>query len=143
MLGADNIIEITFGVSSIILKMVEIYLMCKQHKSREVDIEHGIHHEPKPIIADPEPVSILPHQHMRSLSAESDQAAKLLSSISHRDVLPTHPYGISSQVPRVQQQVPSQTIQPCPDTMEVTKPSDSTDSHIYYHSRAFLSNELE
>lgn len=34
LVGADNIIDITFGVTSVILTMITIYLMCKNQNSR-------------------------------------------------------------------------------------------------------------
>ncbi|KAA8563840.1 hypothetical protein EYC84_011855 [Monilinia fructicola] len=142
MLAADNIIDITFGVASVFLTTVTICLMCKQHKSREIDMENGIDHEVKSIVPHPEPVSIPIYEYMRSWPAESGQTAESLPSVQRPDITPAHPYYAYSRIPRVQHQTPPQHVQPGPNTMEFTTVSEFPDSHIYYHSlRTFLSNE--
>ncbi|KAB8291636.1 hypothetical protein EYC80_006436 [Monilinia laxa] len=142
MLAADNIIDITFGVASVLLTTITICLMCKQHKSREIDMENGIDHVVKSIVPYPEPFSIPTYHSMRSWPAELEQTAGSLPFVQQPDIPPAHPYHVYSRIPRMQRQTPLQHVQPDPDTMEFTTVSEFPDSHIYYHSlRTFLLNE--
>ncbi|RAL58384.1 hypothetical protein DID88_006064 [Monilinia fructigena] len=88
MLAADNIIDIIFGVASVFLTTVTICLMCKQHKSREIDMENGMDHVVKSIVPHPEPVSISTYQYMRSWPAELEQTAESHPFIQQPDTLP-------------------------------------------------------
>ncbi|KAJ8068281.1 hypothetical protein OCU04_003848 [Sclerotinia nivalis] len=172
MLGADNIIDITFGVVSVILAVISIYLTCRHHPSREPDIEHGTDFEGKSIIPDPGTASIPLYSNTRSFPVESDQTVESAANYPQPDSLSTADYydissgashtqhqiaalnlqpwpNISSRAPNIQHQIPSPTVQWWPDTPEVTPEvtttSESPTSHAYYHHslQSFLLKELE
>ncbi|KAF7865868.1 hypothetical protein EAF04_006033 [Stromatinia cepivora] len=168
MLGTDNIIDITFGIASVILAVISIYLTCRHHTSREPDIEHGADFEVKSIIPDPGIASIPLYSNMRSFPAESDQTVESAANYLQPDNLSTADYydifsqashtqhqiaapnlqswpDISSRAPNIQHQIPSPTVQWWPDTPKVTTMPESPASDAYYHHslQSFLSKELE
>ncbi|KAF7944243.1 hypothetical protein EAE96_010645 [Botrytis aclada] len=145
MLGADNIIDITFGVTSAILTMITIYLMCKQQKSRipELDVEQGRDFKSDPTISNLDPVSIPPYSDLRSLPMTLNQAVVPFSVTPRPDIPPSTPvYQTASQVTLVQHQIPEQNVQSFPITTDIATVPDPPISHAYYHSfQTFLLNE--
>ncbi|CAD6445090.1 f3dfdf58-ab21-4972-817f-469e6503dc26 [Sclerotinia trifoliorum] len=168
MLGADNIIDITFGVVSVILTVISIYLTCRQHTSREPDVEHGTDFEVKSIIPDPGTASIPLYTNVLSFPVESDQTIKSTASYQQPDSLSNADYydisseashtqhqiatsnlqsspNFSSGAPNIQYQIPSPTVQWWSDTPEGMTTSESPASHTHYHHslRSFIIKELE
>ncbi|KAF7897790.1 uncharacterized protein EAF01_008756 [Botrytis porri] len=150
LVGADNIIDITFGVTSAILTMITIYLMCKHHKSRgklvpELDVEHGRDFKLNPTILNPDPVSILSYSDLRSLAIALDQVVVPLSVTPQLDIPPSTPsYQTASQITIVQHQIHEQNVQASPITTDLATVLDPPSSHAYYHSlQNFFLNESE
>ncbi|APA15242.1 hypothetical protein sscle_14g100120 [Sclerotinia sclerotiorum 1980 UF-70] len=165
-LGADNIIDITFGVVSVILTVISIYLTCRHQTSREPDVEHGTDFEVKSITPDPETASIPLYPNTGSFPVESDHTIKSAANYPQSDDLSTaNHYDISSEAsptqhrianlqawpnfssraPNIQHQIPSPTVQWWPDAPEIITTSESPASHAHYHHslQSFLLKELE
>ncbi|KAF7935203.1 uncharacterized protein EAE97_008110 [Botrytis byssoidea] len=144
MLGADNIIDITFGVTSVILTMITIYLMCKNQKSRvpELDIEQGRDLKLNPIIPNPDPVSTPSYFDLRSLPT-LNQAVVPFPVAPHPDISPSTPsYQTASEITLARHQIPEQNVQSFPITTDIATVPDIPGSHTYYHSlHSFFLNE--
>ncbi|TGO19527.1 hypothetical protein BPAE_0341g00090 [Botrytis paeoniae] len=143
MLGADNIIDITFGVTSAVLTMITIYLMCKHHNSRELDIEQGREFKPNPTIPHPDPVSIPSYSDLRSLPMTLNQAVVPLPVVPRPDISPSTPsYQTASQITLIQHQISEQNVPSFPITTDIATVPDLPNSHAYYHSlQSFFLNE--
>ncbi|KAF7879773.1 uncharacterized protein EAF02_007943 [Botrytis sinoallii] len=145
MLGADNIIDITFGVTSAILTMITIYLMCKHHNSRvpELDVEQGRDFKLNPTIPNSDPVSIPSYSDLRSLPMTLNQAVVSFPIAPQPDILPSTPsYQTASEITLAQHQILEQTIQSFPITTDIATVPDLPGSHAYYHSlQSFFLNE--
>ncbi|KAF5871319.1 uncharacterized protein Bfra_007835 [Botrytis fragariae] len=145
MLGADNIIDITFGVTSAILTMITIYLMCKHQKSRvpELDIEQGRDFKLNPTIPNPDSVSTPSYSDLRSSPMTLNQVVVPLPVAPQPDVPPNTPsYQTASQITLAQHQIPEQNVQSFPVTTNIAIAPDLPGSHAYYHSlHSFFLNE--
>ncbi|TEY51217.1 hypothetical protein BOTCAL_0269g00050 [Botryotinia calthae] len=145
MLGAGNIIDITFGVISVILTMISIYLMCKHHNARvpELDIEQGRDSKLNPTMPDSDPASIPSYYYPQSFPMALNQAVVPFPIASQAGFSPsTQSFQTTSQNTPVQNQIPPQNPQCLPIPTNMATVSDHPNSHAYYHSfQSFFLNE--